>query len=160
MIVRCVSAHPYAFTAGTMSRIDAVSGRDTPGERHATSAGDRSLGPTCFGRLTVQTNHFPSHRRAQECTVERAREEDEKRKRRRKWEDGAEFRRDARETNFRQTVARKDCVETGVGTRRAWPSSRETSAVVFNKKRGRKRKRTLALFISPARSSRFLPLVY
>lgn len=28
------------------------------GERHATSAGDRSLRPTRFGRLTVQTNHF------------------------------------------------------------------------------------------------------
>lgn len=28
------------------------------GERHATSAGDRSLRATRFGRLTVQTNHF------------------------------------------------------------------------------------------------------
>ena len=45
--------------AGTISRINAVSGGDTMrGERHATSAGDRSLRATRFGRLTVQTNHF------------------------------------------------------------------------------------------------------
>lgn len=53
----------FALTFGrrTMSRIDDASGRDTrhgAGGERATSAGDRSLGPTCFGRLTVQTNHF------------------------------------------------------------------------------------------------------
>lgn len=46
-------------TAGTMSSIDAISGRDTPVERHA---GDRSLGPMRFGRLTLQTNHFLADR--------------------------------------------------------------------------------------------------
>lgn len=53
-----VSPPPAFSRARTISRINAVSGRDISGERHATSAGDRSLKATRFGRLTVQTNHF------------------------------------------------------------------------------------------------------
>lgn len=48
---------PHPYIRSGRDNVD-TSGRDTPVERHAMSAGDRSLGPTRFGRLALQTDHF------------------------------------------------------------------------------------------------------